>query len=141
MRGMRAIALALLVACGSSSSTPKPITPPAPNAELSPALAPLGDGTPELVLTTYGPSSGDLVIFDAGGNELHRIALGARGAMPVPTIADVDGNGTLDIVVSLKDGEDRTRQVVIYEVASSSTKCLLWPTGRGNLRRDGHVTR
>ena len=98
-----------------------------------------GDGTPELALTTYGPSGGDLVVFDAGGNELHRIALGGRGAMPVPTIADVDGNGTLDIVVSLKDGEDRVRQVVIYEVAGSSTQCLLWPTGRGNLRRDGNV--
>jgi hypothetical protein len=97
------------------------------------------DGIPELVITTYGPSGGDLVIFDAGGNELHRIALGGRGAMPVPTIADVDGNGTLDIVVSLKDGEDKVRQVVIYEVAGSSTKCLLWPTGRGNDRRDGAI--
>jgi hypothetical protein len=98
-----------------------------------------GDGIPELVLTTYGPSGGDLVIYDAGGNELHRIALGGRGAMPVPTIADVDNDGDLDIVVSLKDGEDRQRQVVIYEVAGSSTSCLLWPTGRGNLRRDGYV--
>jgi PQQ-like domain len=100
-----------------------------------------GDGTPEIALTTYGPSGGDLVVLDAGGNELHRLALGGRGAMPVPTIADVDGNGTLDIVVSLKDGEDHVRQVVIYEVASSSTKCLLWPTGRGNLRRDGATSR
>jgi hypothetical protein len=100
-----------------------------------------GDGTPELVLATYGPSGGDLVIFDAGGNEQQRIALGGRGAMPVPTIADADGNGTLDIVVSLKDGEDRVRQVLVYEVPGSSTKCLLWPTGRGNLRRDGSTGR
>jgi len=56
--------------------------------------------------------------------------------MPLPTIA---GNGTLDLLVSLEDGEDRVRQVVIYEVAGSSTQCLLWPTGRGNLRRDGNV--
>jgi hypothetical protein len=28
---------------------------------------------------------------------------------------------------------------VIYEVAGSSAKCLLWPTGRGNYRRDGAV--
>jgi hypothetical protein len=97
------------------------------------------DGVPELVLTTYGPSGGDLIVLDGGGNELHRIPLGGRGAMPVPTIADTDGNGTLDIVVSLKDGEDRTRQVVIYEVAGSSTKCLLWPTGRGNYHRNSYV--
>ena len=78
------------------------------------------------------------MIFAAGGNG-PPTSRSAPVAMPVPTIADVDGNGTLDIVVSLKDGEDRTRQVVIYEVTSSSAKCLLWPTGRGNLRRDGNV--
>ena len=98
-----------------------------------------GDGVPELVLASYGPAGGDLVVLDAGGNELHRIALGGRGAMPVPTIADVDADGDLDIVVSLKDGEDRARQVVIYEVAGSSPSCLLWPTARGNYHRNGYV--
>lgn len=98
-----------------------------------------GDGTPELVLTTYGPRGGDLLILDAGGNELHRVPLGGRGAMPVPTLADVDADSDVDIIVSLKDGEDRMRQVVIYEVAGSSASCLLWPTGRGNLLRNGYV--
>jgi hypothetical protein len=97
------------------------------------------DGSAEIVLTTYGESGGDLVVFDAAGNELHRIALGGRGAMPVPTIADVDGDGDLDIVVSLKDAVDKVRSVLIYEVTSSSGNCLAWPTGRGNLRRDGFV--
>lgn len=98
-----------------------------------------GDGSPELVLSTYGPSGGELIVMDAGGNIAHRIPLGGRGAMPVPTIADVDGDGDLDIVVSLKDAEDRERSVEIYEVAGSSENCLLWPTGRGNLLRDGYV--
>jgi hypothetical protein len=98
-----------------------------------------GDGSPELVLTTYGPSGGDLIIFDAGGNIVHRLPLGGRGAMPVPAIADADADGDLDIVVSLKNGEDRERSVLIYEVPGSSANCLLWPTARGNLRRDGFV--
>jgi len=98
-----------------------------------------GDGSPELVLATYSEAGGDLIVMDAGGNILHRISLGGRGAMPVPTIADVDRDGDLDIVVSLKDGEDRMRSVLVYSVDGSSENCLSWPTGRGNYRRDGYV--
>ncbi|HWU89879.1 MAG TPA: PQQ-binding-like beta-propeller repeat protein [Kofleriaceae bacterium] len=98
-----------------------------------------GDGSPELVFTTYGPSGGDLIILDAGGNIQHRIPLGGRGAMPVPTIADADGDGDLDIIVSLKDAVDRERSVLVFDVPGSSANCLLWPTGRGNFRRDGYL--
>ncbi len=99
-----------------------------------------GDGVPEIVFNTYATSGGGhLVVLDAAGNELHRAPLPDRGAMPVPTIGDADGDGDLDIVVSLKDGEDRVRQVQIFDVAGSSANCLLWPTGRGNYRRDGYV--
>lgn len=98
-----------------------------------------GDGVPEIVFTTYSPGGGDLFVLDAGGNLLHKIALGGRGAMPVPTIADVDRDGTLDIVVSLKDAVTNARSVVVYKVSGSATNCLLWPTGRGDLRRDGFV--
>ncbi|MBA3461801.1 MAG: VCBS repeat-containing protein [Deltaproteobacteria bacterium] len=98
-----------------------------------------GDGIPEIVMTTYGPAGGDLIVMDAGGKRLHTLPLGGRGAMPVPTIADVDADGDLDIVVSLKDAVDRTKSVLVYEVPGSMTNCLLWPTGRGNLRRDGYV--
>ena len=59
--------------------------------------------------------------------------------MPVPTIADVEGDGPLEIVVSLKDGEDQVRQVEVYTVASSSDNCLLWPTGRANPLRNGNL--
>lgn len=61
--------------------------------------------------------------------------------MPVPTVADVDRDGDLEIVVSLKDAVDKARQVEVYSVAGSGTRCLPWPTGRGNYRRSGAVQR
>jgi hypothetical protein len=41
------------------------------------------------------------------------VALPERGAMPVPTIADIDGDGQLEIIVSLKKGIDRQHQVLV----------------------------
>jgi hypothetical protein len=97
-----------------------------------------GDGRPELVFNTYSvDSGGELVVLAANGAVLHQLALPDRGAMPVPTIADIDADGELEIIVSLKDGIDRERQVLVYTVPGSSTNCLTWPTGRRNLQRTG----
>ncbi|MEM9488086.1 MAG: VCBS repeat-containing protein [Myxococcota bacterium] len=100
-----------------------------------------GDGTPEIVLNSYSPDpgKGQLLILDAGGNKHHTIDLPERGAMPVPTVADVNGDGQLEIVVSLKDSEEGTREVLIYTVPGSADNCMPWATGRGNLRRDGYI--
>ncbi len=99
------------------------------------------DGVPEIVFATYSPDMDQSALFvlAATGVELHRITLPARGSMAVPTIADVEGDGDLEIVVSLKDGEDRTRSVLVYTVPGSGTACLPWPTGRRDLLRDGLV--
>jgi len=98
-----------------------------------------GDGVPEIVFATYSASGGRLIVLDAAGNQRHALDLPGRGAMPVPTIGDVDGDGAPEIVVSLKDGEDRVRQTLIYKVPGAAANCLLWPTGRGNYRRDGYL--
>ncbi len=100
-----------------------------------------GDGVPEIVFTTYSTdmNAGSLFVLDAAGNVLHQVALPGRGSMAVPTLADVDGDGTVEIVVSLKDATDKVESVEVYTVAGSSENCLLWPTGRANQLRDGWV--
>ena len=99
------------------------------------------DGIPEVVFATYSPDQGGgaLFVLSAAGAVLHKVPLPKRGSMAVPTIADVDGNGTLEIVVSLKDNEPANESVHVFTVAGSKTNCLLWPTGRANLLRNGWV--
>lgn len=98
-----------------------------------------GDGRPEIVFASYSPDAdkGQLFVLGPDGARLHTLALPDRGAMSVPTLADADADGVLDIVVNLKDGLTNVRQVQVYEVAGARDNCLLWPTGRGNLLRNG----
>ena len=99
-----------------------------------------GDGRPEVIFATYSTASdvSALYVLDARGSLLHRIALPTRGSMAVPTVADVNRDGALDIVVSLKDAVDRVRSVLVFSVPGSSANCLPWPTGRANALRNGY---
>ncbi|MDF1575857.1 MAG: T9SS type A sorting domain-containing protein [Bacteroidales bacterium] len=101
-----------------------------------------GDGLPEVLFNTYSTENdqGALFILDAGGKLLHRIIIPRRGAMPVPTLADIDNNGTAEIVVSLKDAVDNVESVLVYTLPSSSADKLIWSTGRGNYLRNGWWT-
>ena len=98
-----------------------------------------GDARPEIVFATYSTTANQshLIVLGANGAQLHRMALPDRGAMSVPTLADADGDGTLDIVVNLKDGVTNQRQVLVYAVPGARDNCLPWPTGRANLLRNG----
>ncbi len=99
------------------------------------------DGTPELVFGVYAltANAGRLVVLENTGAMLFDITLPNQGmdgngiGVPAaPTIADVDGDGTLEIVLLTFDhGLD------VFTVPGSGTSCLLWPTGRGGLLRNG----
>lgn len=106
-----------------------------------------GDGVPEIIVNTF--TSGEprepdtpahLIILNNQGQLLEQVELFGRGSMAAPTIADVDADGALEIIVSLKDtlgGDDGGVQ--IWMVPGFHTNCLLWPTGRGNNLRQGYV--
>jgi hypothetical protein len=104
-----------------------------------------GDGAPEILFTTYSsgqPQMPDtpahLVILNNNGAELHKIALFGRGSMAAPTVADVNGDGQLELVISLKDtlgGGDGGVQV--WDLPGSAPNCMQWSTGRGGLLRQG----
>ncbi|MCB9582940.1 MAG: VCBS repeat-containing protein [Polyangiaceae bacterium] len=106
-----------------------------------------GDGVPEILFTTFSsgaPKQPDtpahLVILDAGGNELQKVEIFGRGSMAAPSVADLDGDGQLELVISLKDTLGGGKGgVQIWDLPGSSDNCVLWGTGRGSLTRQGYV--
>ena len=102
------------------------------------------DGRPELVFGTYAlhRHAGRLIVLSAHGRKLSvtRLRHQARdgngiGVPAAPSIGDLTGNGTLEIVLTTFD-----HGVDVYTVPGSGTGCLPWPTGRGNLLRNGMST-
>jgi hypothetical protein len=102
------------------------------------------DGTPELIFGTYAlhRDAGRLIVLSANGKKLSVTRLRHQGrdgngigVAAAPSIADLTGNGTLEIVLSTFD-----HGVDVYTVPGSGTGCLPWPTGRGNLLRNGMST-
>jgi hypothetical protein len=115
------------------------------NGASGPAVADLnGDGISEVVFTTYSVSDNvsHLIILSANGGLLHKIPLTGRGDMSVPTIADVDGDGRPEIIISLKDTlGGGLGGVQIWDVSSARTNCIQWGTGRGGYLRNGRSDR
>ena len=101
------------------------------------------DGSPEIIFSTYGDpdtnDSGRLIILAANGAPLHDITLpdpghngNGNGAPAPPTIADLDGDGQLEIFVQTFDhGMD------IFTIPGSNDNCLMWNTARGGPLRIG----
>ena len=99
------------------------------------------DGRPELVFGTYSlhRRAGRLFVLDAHGHKLSVTRLRHQrrdgngiGVPAAPSIGDLTGNGTLEIVLTTFD-----HGIDVYTVPGSAAGCLPWPTGRGNLLRNG----
>jgi FG-GAP-like repeat len=99
------------------------------------------DGVAELVFGTYGaaPRSGRLVVLSARGKRIYDRRLRRQGrdgngiGVPsAPSIADIDGDGRLEIVLTTFD-----HGIDVYRVPGSGTNSLPWTTGRGGLLRNG----
>jgi hypothetical protein len=100
-----------------------------------------GDNIPEIVFTTYSTEKDRsfLVILGNDGTLKRRIPISGRGSMAAPTLADVDGDGKIEIILSLKDVlGGGIGGVQIWDVSSATTGRLDWPTGRGNFLRTGN---
>ena len=99
------------------------------------------DGRPELVFGTYGARrrAGRLVVLSATGRRIYDRRLRGQGTngngigVPAaPSIADLNGDGRLEIVLTTFD-----HGIDVYRVPRSGTNSLPWPTGRGGLLRAG----
>jgi hypothetical protein len=98
------------------------------------------DGVPEIVFTTYSVDQAvsHLTILDNNGRMQRKAVLDKRGAMASPALADVDGDGKLDILISLKDVVGTGQGgVQIWTVASAGGAKPAWPMARGNSLRTG----
>jgi hypothetical protein len=106
-----------------------------------------GDGVPEIVLCTFASGAprepetpAHLIVLDRDGGELHKVELFGRGSMAPPSVADLDGDGALELVVSLKDTLGGGQGgVQIWDLPGASDNCVLWGTGRGGWLRQGYV--
>jgi uncharacterized repeat protein (TIGR01451 family) len=112
-----------------------------------PAVADLdNNGQTEVIFTTWTQKNsnlqGDLIILNSNGVVLHKIPLPNNrsssptwnGALAAPTLANIDNDANLEIVVNTVYAG-----LVAYDVPGSENAKILWGTGRGNYQRTGSI--
>ncbi len=84
-------------------------------------------------------ATGKLHILDYLGSVLHEVPLPEahgspdwNGGLAAPTLADIDGDGELEVVLNTAHSG-----FVAYDLPGTSNARVLWGTGRGSYLRDG----
>jgi len=113
------------------------------------------DGVPEVIFNVYGVpttpadmttiNNQQLYILSSTGTKLFNIPTNTAsyigtgngngngcGGAAAPTVADINGDGQLEIITNTFDG-----RMIVWTVPGSSTNCLIWPTARGGYMRKG----
>ena len=112
-----------------------------------PAVADLNDdGRAEVIFASWAEkgtgATGRLHILDYLGNPLHEVDLPPafsgdwNGALAAPTLANIDGDADLEAVLNTAHSG-----LVAYDLPGTAQARILWGTGRGNLWRNGYITR
>jgi uncharacterized repeat protein (TIGR01451 family) len=102
-----------------------------------------GDSLPEVIFASWTKKgsnrSGRLHILDSQGNPLQSVDLPAafgswnwNGAMAAPTLANLDADPDLEIVVNTSHSG-----LVAYDLPGTENARVLWGTGRGSYLRSG----
>jgi uncharacterized repeat protein (TIGR01451 family) len=112
-----------------------------------PVIADLDDnGYAEVIFTSWTQKgsnhTGKLHIQDYLGNPMYEVSLPAafggedwNGALPAPTLANIDSDPDLEIVVLTANSG-----VVTYDLPGTADATILWGTGRGDYQRDGNLS-
>jgi hypothetical protein len=99
------------------------------------------DGQAEVIFATWtqkgSNAGGQLIIASANGIQLHAVNLPRSsddwdGALAAPTVANIDADADLEVVVGTAHAG-----LVAYDLPGSSNARVLWGTGRGTYLRAG----
>ncbi len=104
------------------------------------------DGYAEVIFTSWVEKgthrTGALHILDHQGRPVQEVDLPAafgspdwNGGLPAPTLADIDGDADLEIVINSAHSG-----FLAYDLPGTSNARVLWGTGRGGYTRTGYIS-